>query len=278
MAILSIQSAVSVGHVGNAMAEPALNALGHEVWRVDTVAFSNHPGRGPFMGSARAAEEINDIVLGIANLVEFSDCAAVLSGYLGQADNADAVTRAVTLVKQAVPEALYILDPVMGDDGRIFVTTGIPEAMRDQLVPLADIVIPNPSELGWLTGRRVTDTCEAISAGRALLSKGPGQVVVTGLAEGDEIANYLITANSAVRAASTKRERRFNGTGDLFAALFIGWLLRATSPAQALSSSVAGLELVMDATLRLGLEELAIIPCLSGLADAGRVPTTFVPG
>ncbi|MBM85383.1 MAG: pyridoxal kinase [Rhodospirillaceae bacterium] len=277
MAILSIQSAVAVGYVGNAMAEPALNALGHEVWRVDTVAFSNHPGRGPFTGDARTPEEVKDIVQGIANLVELSSCTAVLSGYLGEAGTADSVAQAVTFVKQANSEAFYILDPVLGDNGQVFVAAGILEAMRDQLVPLADIVLPNPSELSWLTGRQVTDAEEALAAARALLAEGPNQVVVTGLVEGDEVANYLITANTTLRAASTKRDRRFNGTGDLFAALFIGWLLRSASPAQALASSVAGLEIVMDETLRLGFEDLAIIPCLTSLAAAGEVPTALLP-
>ena len=267
MPVLSIQSAVAYGHVGNAVAAPALQALGQDVWRVDTVAFSNHPGHGEFAGGSNPAAEVAAIIEGIIKLGVMDECDAVLSGYLGEAGTADAVAHAVGAAKTANANALYVLDPVMGDDGKLFVRDGVPGAIQNELIPLADIVLPNPSELGWLIGRNVSDTEDALTAAQALLDAGPACVVVTGLVEGNEIAVRAVTRDRDWRVASSKRGRRFNGTGDLFAALFTGWMLRSGDIGQALSASIAGLEIVMDETLARNCEELAVIPCLPKLAE-----------
>lgn len=272
MAVLSIQSAVAYGHVGNAVAVPALQALGQEVWRVDTVAFSNHPGHGQLTGDSRPAREIAEIIDGIVALDVMGQCDAVLSGYLGEADTARAISQAAQAARQANPNALYILDPVIGDDGRVFVRDGVLEAIRDELLPRADIVLPNPSELGWLTGVAINGVPEMITAAHGLLERGRTAVVITGVQEAAEVAVYGVTNTGVWRAASTRRERRFNGTGDLFSALFTGWFLRTRDLARALSATVAGLDLVTGETERSGARELAIVPVLARLAEIGAVP------
>ena len=269
MAILSIQSAVAYGYVGNAVAVPALQALGEEVWRVDTVGFSNHPGHGQLSGDSRPANEISDILGGIEALGVMPDCAAVLSGYLGEAATAPVVAKAVAAVRRANPEALYILDPVIGDDGRVFVREGVLEAIRDQLLPLSDVVLPNLSELGWLVGGRIDALSDALAGARTLLERGSRVVVITGVEEKAEIATYGVSADGVWRAAALRRDRRFNGTGDLFAALFTGWFLRSGDLASALSATVAGLDLITGETERRGTKELAIIPVLPRLATTG---------
>jgi pyridoxine kinase len=270
MAILSIQSAVAYGHVGNAVAVPALQTLGHEVWRVDTVAFSNHPGHGRFAGEVRSAAEIGAILSGLETLGVFGECEAVLSGYLGEPGTATPVAETVQAVRRANPRSLYVLDPVIGDDGRVFVRDGVPEAIRDQLMPRADIVLPNLSELAWLTGLPTDDFAQRLTAARAILARGPSLVVITGVAEADEMASYAISGESVWRAAAIRRESRFNGTGDLFAALFAGWFLRSRDPARALAVSVAGLDLITGETERRSVPELALIPVLEKLARTGE--------
>jgi pyridoxine kinase len=270
MAILSIQSAVAYGYVGNAVAVPALQALGEEVWRVDTVAYSNHPGHGRLSGDNRPASEISKILGGIEALGVMRDCAAVLSGYLGEAATGSVVATAVAAVRRANPEALYLLDPVIGDDGRIFVREGVLEVIRDQLLPLSDVVLPNLSELGWLVGGSIGPLSDALNAARALLERGPRMVVITGVEENTEIAAYGVSADGVWRAAATRRDRRFNGTGDLFAALFTRWFLRSKDLASALSATVAGLDLVTGETERRGTKELAIIPMLPWLKMTGE--------
>ncbi len=270
MAILSIQSAVAHGYVGNAVAVPALQALGHEVWRVDTVAFSNHPGHGRFTGGVQPASEIASLIDGIDALGVMGECQAVLSGYLGEAATADAVAKAVQTARRARPDARYVLDPVIGDDGRVFVRGGVLEAIRDTLLPMADIVLPNPSELGWLTGTTIHELQDMLDAARRLLDHGPNLVVVTGVEEAGEMATYAVTRGVVWRAAATRRGRRFNGTGDLFAAVFTGWITRSNAPDQALAAAVAALDLVTGETERRGTLELALVPVLADLARTGE--------
>src|ERR1700722_9823367 len=152
MNVLSIQSTVASGHVGNAAAVFPLQCLGHEVWPIDTVRFSNHPGHGRFRGTVTPPDEVAALLQGMEELGLFARADAVLSGYLGDPGTAAVVAGAVEAVKRANPAALYLCDPVMGDGGQLFVDPAIPDLMRDRLIPLADIVTPNGFELGLLTG------------------------------------------------------------------------------------------------------------------------------
>ena len=127
MNILSVQSAVSYGHVGNSAAVFALQRLGHEVWRVDTVRFSNHPGHGGFRGTAASAGELADLIDGLSERGWLARADAILTGYLGAADQGSVVAAAAARVKAANPRALWALDPVIGDKGRVFVKPGVPE-------------------------------------------------------------------------------------------------------------------------------------------------------
>ena len=172
MNILSIQSSVSYGHVGNSAATFALQRLGHEVWRIDTVRFSNHPGHGGFRGGAASAGELADLVEGLAERGWLGGVDAVLTGYLGAAEQGPVVAAAATRVKAANPKALWLLDPVIGDKGRIFVKPGIPEFLR-QVAGKADILTPNAFELAYLTGRPCETPAQAIAAARALRGDGP---------------------------------------------------------------------------------------------------------
>ncbi|MBM3523197.1 MAG: pyridoxal kinase, partial [Alphaproteobacteria bacterium] len=143
MNVLSVQSGVVYGHVGNSTAQFCLQRLGHEVWRIDTVRFSNHPGHGGMVGAVTDAAEITTLVDGLAARGWLAGCDAVLSGYLGAAAQGPVLLDVVRRVCEANPAARWLLDPVIGDDGRIFVKPGIPEFMRDQAVPRADILTPN---------------------------------------------------------------------------------------------------------------------------------------
>ena len=144
MNILSIQSSVAYGHVGNSAAVFPLQRLGHTVWPVATVQFSNHPGYGQWRGPIFAANDVAAVVAGIAERGVFSRCDAVLSGYMGDAAIGTVILDAVAEVRKANPKALYCCDPVIGDVGRgVFVRPGIPKFIRDRSVPVADIITPN---------------------------------------------------------------------------------------------------------------------------------------
>jgi len=252
MNVLAIQSTVAFGHVGNAAAVLPLNLLGHEVWAIDTVRFSNHPGHGRFRGTVTPPEEVAALVDGIRDLGLFPKIDAVLSGYLGAPGTADVVARAVEAIKRANPAARYLCDPVMGDGGRLFVDPAIPDLMRSRLVALADIVTPNRFELYLLTGAQPTTLRGLVSAGWDLCALGPTQTVVTGFAGDDTPEDELNTVMMAGASAYVVRaplfRRRFDGAGDCFAGLLLGRLLNGDRPRRALERAVSSLQAILEAT------------------------------
>src|SRR5258708_38262990 len=167
--VLSIQSWVACGNVGNTAALFPLQRLGCETWSLNTVVFSNHTGYGKWRGAAVPAQEIASLFEGIAELGILGRCDAVLSGYLGDPEAGPVLLDIVGRVKKANPSALFCCDPVMGDIGLgYYVRAGIPEFYRDRALALADVVTPNRFELEWLTGASVGSLAEAALAVEAL--------------------------------------------------------------------------------------------------------------
>jgi pyridoxine kinase len=163
VSILSIQSLVAYGHAGNSAALFPLQRLGKVVWPVMTVHFSNHTGYGDWKGPLLTSADIAEVIEGVEARGALERCEAVLSGYQGAEDVGAVILDAVAKVKAASPDALYCCDPVMGDVGRgMFVRPGIPEFMRDQVVPAADVITPNHYELDFLAG---TTTAECRRVG-----------------------------------------------------------------------------------------------------------------
>ena len=158
MSILSIQSSVAYGHVGNSAAVFPLQRLGVEVWPVYTVHFSNHTGYGQWRGPLLAASDVREVITGIEERGAFPDVEAVLSGYQGGEDIGDVILDAVARVKAANPAAVYACDPVMGNSkSGCFVHPAIPVLLRERVVPAADIITPNQFELGYLTETAAAD-------------------------------------------------------------------------------------------------------------------------
>src|SRR5882757_4598546 len=182
MNILSIQSHVAYGHVGNAAATFPLQRLGVEVWPIHTVQFSNHTGYGAWTGRVFDAGLITELVEGIAQRGVLGRCDGVLSGYMGSAETGAAILDAVAQVKAANPRARYCCDPVIGDVGRgIYVRPGIAEFMRDHALPMADIATPNQFELEHLSGRTTATMPDALQAIDVLHALGPKAILVTSL-------------------------------------------------------------------------------------------------
>jgi pyridoxine kinase len=261
VAILSIQSAVALGHVGNSVAVFALQRLGSEVWPVDTVQFSNHTGYGAWRGRAWDAAAIAEVIAGIGERGALTRCEAVLSGYLGEVALGEAVLGAVAAAKQANPASLWCCDPVIGDDHTgIFVRPGIAEFFRDRALALADIVTPNRFELALLAGREVTSVADAIAAAQSLRARGPKMVLATSLpGAADEIATLAASEQGTFVVATPRLPMIADGAGDLTAALFLGFLLRRGDVAAALAETAAAVFAVIEATWRAGEAELQIV-------------------
>jgi pyridoxine kinase len=282
MAILSIQSAVAYGSVGNAAAVFPLQRLGFEVWRVDTVLFSNHTGYGAWRGMVLDPKLVDEILQGIEERGVLARCEAVLSGYLGSVELGSVVLEAVRRVKRANPKALYCCDPVLGDADRgFFVRPELADFFRAEAVALADILTPNRFELETLTGRRVDTLAAARAACDALLAREPRVILTTSL----DVAE--VAPDTAALLAATReggwlvRAPRLpivaNGAGDLTAALFLAHFLKTGEADSALGETAAGVHAVIAETVRLGASELAIVAAQDALlAPPKRFPVERV--
>jgi pyridoxine kinase len=261
-AVLSIQSQVAYGHVGNSAATLPLQRLGFEVIPINTVQLAHHPGHGRWCGHKVEPDRIAQIVDGVVQSGALGHCRALISGYLGDAAVGAIVLDALAALRAARPDALYLCDPVIGDDGPgVFVSAGIPELMRARLVPAADIVTPNRFELELLSGLPVKTLADARQAAAALRALGPQLVVATGLtlsgvsglavlADGAEGVWLITTPRLAIAPG---------GTGDAFSALFLGHYLGTADIRPALERAVSAMFALVERTQASGADELCLV-------------------
>jgi len=270
--VLSLQSRVAYGHVGNAAAVFPLQRLGIEAWALDTVAFSNHTGHGRWRGSVVPAAEIANLFEGIAELGILPRIDAVLSGYLGDAATGQVLLDIIERVRAANPAALVCVDPVIGDvDTGSYVTEGIAEFFRDRALTIADIVTPNHFELEYLTGRRVASLADAASAAASLRELGPSISLVTSLdAEPDRVTMLAVGSEGAWAVETPRLPVVLNGCGDVTAALFLAHLLRGERLPDALAMTAAAIFAVIETTLRLERYELALVAAQDELLSPTR--------
>ena len=276
MNILSIQSHVAYGHVGNAAAVFPLQRLGIEVWPVHTVQFSNHTGYGSWKGSVFDGAMIREVIAGMAERGALRLCDGVLSGYMGSADIGEAILDTVLKVRRANPAARYCCDPVIGDVGRgVFVRPGIPEFMRERALPAADVITPNQFELELLAGRETKTMADAIAAIDALHARGPGAILVTSLQTNDTPADAidLVASDGTHRflVRTPKLPISVNGAGDAIAALFFAHYLQSQSVAQALSRAASSVFGILERTAEKGSREILLIEAQEEIVNPARV-------
>lgn len=273
-----MQSWVASGHVGNASAVFPLQRLGAEVCAIHTVQFSNHPGHGGFTGQVFNGAAIGGLVDGLAARGVLGRCDAVLSGYVGGADVGGAVLDAVSRTRAARPGAWYCCDPVIGDEPEgVYVKAGVADLVAGRAVPLADILTPNLFELRHLTGHACLSLRGVADAAQWLRGRmrrdGPGAVVVTSVrAEDtpeDAIDMLALDTGGAWRVRTPRLLRRFNGAGDLLAALFLFHRWRTDTP-NALSMAASSVHGVLRQTDAAGADELCIVAAQTELV----APTT----
>jgi pyridoxine kinase len=276
MNLLSIQSHVAYGHVGNAAAVFALQRIGVEVWPIHTVQFSNHTGYGKWTGRVFEGGMIREVMEGIAARGVLGECNGVLSGYTGSADIGGAILDAVRTVKAANPGAQYCCDPVIGDIGRgVFVRDGVADFMKESAVPAADIVTPNQFELDHLTGVDSSTMARALAAVDKLHALGPRAIMVTSLHTDETPPDCLDLLASDRKGRFRVRTPRLpltiNGAGDAIAALFFAHYLRAGSAGEALSRAASAVFGILQRTAAAGLREIALVAGQQELVDPSRV-------
>lgn len=262
MNILSIQSWVSYGHVGNAAAVFPMQRLGHDVWAVNTVQFSNHTGYGSWKGAVYSGDAIRDVVQGIAEREALPRCDGVLSGYMGDASIGEAIIDAVVKVKAANPDALYCCDPVIGDVGRgVFVRPGIPEFIKTNTVAAADLITPNLFELQFLAGREIAGQDDMGAALETVHALGPKIIMVTSVVpDAEGVIDVIVSSGQGrFRVRTPLLPLSVNGAGDAIAALFFVHFLATKDAAQAASRAVSSTYGLLKRTADAGSREIVLI-------------------
>ncbi len=264
MKVLSIQSAVAHGHVGNSAAVFPLQRIGVEVVPVPTVNFSNHTGYGAWRGPLIPPADVAEILLGVEDRGVFPQIDVVLSGYQGGVGIGDVIVDAVRRVKAANPSAVYACDPVMGNaKSGCFVAPEIPHLLRDRVVPVADIITPNQFELGFLTGTEpagIESTLAAADLARAL---GPSTVLVTSVERPDReegtIEMLVVDGAGAWLVSTPHLPFKANGSGDVTAALFSAHYVETGDAAVSLERTASSVFDLIETTYRSGERELRLV-------------------
>ncbi|MCQ8277880.1 pyridoxal kinase [Acetobacteraceae bacterium KSS8] len=280
--ILSVQSWVAYGHVGNAAALFPLQRLGAEVFAVNTVQFSNHPGYGDHAGRITGGDAVAELLAGLERRGILPGLDAVLSGYLGDAGSLDAVLGLVARARQAHPGLLFCCDPVLGDRGPgVYVAPSLAEALRHRAVPEADILLPNMFELGFLLdgpdaqpqARDLATLARDAARLRARMRPG-GLVLVTSVVLDNSppgtVGLFLATPRGDHLLYTPELPAAFNGAGDLLSALFLWGLLRSDGPARALDHAASAVWCVLDHTAKQGAREPMVVQAQDQLLSPWR--------
>jgi pyridoxine kinase len=275
MTVISIQSQVAFGHVGNSAAVFPMQIHGIDVIAVPTTLLSNRPGYPSVRGKVLDAQLVADLLLGVEERGALDTCKMILSGYLGSPDIAAVVADFVARAKARHPHLAYCCDPVLGDRDRgLFVHAGIPPLVRDRLCPLADIITPNHFEFEWLCEAKATTSDQMIEAAQALLARGPSTVVVTSAElEGKpagEIETLAVEPSRAWRVRTPKLPISPNGTGDLFAALFVSAHILGSDTPDALAHAASAIFAVLERTAISDTEEMRIVESAEMLVHPKR--------
>lgn len=276
-AVIVVSSHVVRGSVGNRAAVFALETLGFPVWAVPTVVLPWHPGHSRATRIVPPAADFAALMQDLETAKWLPEVAAVLSGYLGDASQADAVASLVRAVKRRNPDALYLCDPVMGDKGGLYVPEEVAARQRDLLMPLADIATPNRHELEWMSGVSL-ETAAAVA--EAAFDAGPATMVVTSapaLMSGS-IGNLLVTADIAMAAEHRIIQKPPNGLGDLTAAVFLARLLDGQTAAKALQTTTESVFEVLARSAKRGADELTLETDAQSLSHPmAMVQTRYLP-
>jgi pyridoxine kinase len=255
-AVIVVSSLVARGGVGGRASVFALERLGFSVWSVPTVLLAWHPGHGPATRIVPETPGFRRFLADLAAAPWLGEVGAVLTGYLGEAAQIGPVLSLVEAVQARNSGALYLCDPVIGDRDRLFVPEALASAIRDQLVPRADIVTPNRFELAWLTERTSADDAGLVAAARHL---GRPEVVVTSAFAGPgEIGNLVVAGDTAYLASHAAQASAPNGTGDLLAALYLAHRLSGESPEEALRRAASATLRLVERAAPLGADELPL--------------------
>ncbi|WP_275786688.1 pyridoxal kinase PdxY [Pararhizobium gei] len=256
-AVIVISSHVIRGSVGNRAAVFALETLGYPVWALPTVILPWHPGHGPSTRVPVSPDDFSSVIDDIIRAPWIGEVRAVLSGYLGNAAQAESIGRLVEVLRGRNPNLFYACDPVIGDAGGLYVPEETAIAIRDILLPLASLATPNRFELSWLCGTPLESNAALLEAA---LSLGPPRMLVTSAIPmmTGSIGNLYLSGNHALLAEHRQIDNPPNGAGDLLSALFLARLLEGLNEERALQLATASVFEIIARTRKRGADELTL--------------------
>jgi len=273
MPIISIQSSVAYGHVGNSAAVFAAQRIGAEVWPVQTVQLSNHTGYPDWGGGALGAKHVADVLAGIEQRGAFHQADALLSGYVGETGLVTVIAEAVDRLKAANPSALFCCDPVLGNDAKgLFVPADVAAAIKHQLIGRADIVTPNRFELSWLTNCPIDSLDQARRAAAQLAARGPSKVITSSIPTDAGTGVLVYDADDAWLIETPRLDVIANGAGDCFTAILLARMIAGAPIAEAAANAVSS---VFGLLSRSDGGELPIVAAQEELVAPGRVFTAL---
>jgi len=250
--VLSISSQVAYGPVGNSASVPALQAAGFTVSQIPTIILSNHPGLGKPSGVKLPAMELEAILKSLEALGVLDICLGVMTGYFASADQIKVAASFIRKMKDKNPSLYVLVDPVLGDDGSLYVSSEVATAIRDELLPLACCISPNCFELGWLSGKPVSNKAEVLLAAAAFPHK---EILATSIPlDANNLATLAITGSEYAETISTVKPEVPHGTGDFLAGLYFAARLNGFESREALKLSTG----ILDSAISRSLGQ----PCL----------------
>ncbi len=256
---LSIQSLVVAGHVGHGASAFALAAEGVEVWPLPTVLLSGHAATPGVQGERFTGPQIAALGQGLAAASALPQIDAVLTGYLGSFDVALETAQLLAQIRAAHPHVPILVDPVLGDDGQLYLPPVMIGTYQRDLLPLAMIVTPNVDELAWLTGLPVKTLPQIAAAAQALCAQGPRVVHVTSVPAPRKLGILTATAQGTWLSVAPKTPHKINGAGDFVAALLLAEYLKGTAPQAAAARATAATGALATEAMRLGRDTLPVV-------------------
>ena len=250
--VLSISSQVAYGPVGNSASVPALQAAGFSVSQIPTIILSNHPGLGKPSGVKLPATELEAILKSLEALGVLDTCVGVMTGYFATADQIKVTASFIHKMKDKSPSLYVLVDPVLGDDGSLYVSNEVANAIRDDLLPLASCITPNCFELGWLSGKPVSTKAEVLLAAATLPHK---EILATSIRlDADNLATLVIMGSEYAETISPVKLSVPHGTGDFLAGLYFAARLNGFESRETLTLSTD----ILDSAISRSLGQ----PCL----------------
>jgi pyridoxine kinase len=262
-AVMSIQSSVVYGHVGSTAAALPLHRLGFDLWALPTVVYSSHAGYPGVRGRRTPISTLRELLAGLEALGRLDRCEAVLSGYLGRPEAWGVVLDALAAVREHRPDAWFVCDPVLGDEGELYLPAKLVRTFREQAVPRADLLVPNRFELEWLVDRPVSTVAEAVAAAADLHAAGAREVIVKGLVldhDGRPTQHVVgLDDDGAWLARAPHIAQFWSGAGDVFTALVAGLRLVGIPLSETVARATALMEELIARTVELGAPELRMV-------------------